>query len=152
MTVIPSFPAKTVSEFIAYAKVNASKVNMGSGGNGTADHLLGELFKMMAEIDMVHVPYRGEAPALTDMLGGQLHMMFATVPHPSSTSEAVNCGHWRLQRRRAGRDCRTFRRWAIFCQVTRRAHGPVSARPRTRPRKSSTNSTRKLMLASQTPS
>jgi len=59
MTVIPSFPAKTVSEFIAYAKVNASKVNMGSGGNGTADHLSGELFKMMAEIDMVHVPYRG---------------------------------------------------------------------------------------------
>jgi tripartite-type tricarboxylate transporter receptor subunit TctC len=80
MAVIPSFPAKTVSEFIAYAKVNASKVNMGSGGNGTAGHLSGELFKMMAGIEMVHVPYRGEGPALTDMLGGQLHMMFATVP------------------------------------------------------------------------
>jgi tripartite-type tricarboxylate transporter receptor subunit TctC len=80
MAVIPSFPAKTVSEFIAYAKVNASKVNMGSGGNGTAGHLSGELFKMMAGIEMVHVPYRGEAPALTDMLGGQLHVMFATVP------------------------------------------------------------------------
>ena len=80
MAVIPSFPAKMVSEFIAYAKVNASKVNMGSGGNGTAGHLSGELFKMMAGIEMVHVPYRGEAPALTDMLGGQLHVMFATVP------------------------------------------------------------------------
>jgi tripartite-type tricarboxylate transporter receptor subunit TctC len=80
MAVIPSFPAKTVSEFIAYAKGNASKVNMGSGGNGTAGHLSGELFKMMAGIEMVHVPYRGEAPALTDMLGGQLHVMFATVP------------------------------------------------------------------------
>jgi tripartite-type tricarboxylate transporter receptor subunit TctC len=80
MAVISSFPAKTVSEFIAYAKVNASKVNMGSGGNGTAGHLSGELFKMMAGIEMIHVPYRGEAPALTDMLGGQLHVMFATVP------------------------------------------------------------------------
>jgi tripartite-type tricarboxylate transporter receptor subunit TctC len=80
MPVIPSFPAKTVSEFIAYAKVNGRQVNMGSGGNGTAGHLSGELFKMMAGIEMVHVPYRGEAPALTDMLGGQLQVMFATVP------------------------------------------------------------------------
>ena len=80
MAVIPSFPAKTVSEFIAYAKVNARQVNMGSGGNGTAGHLSGELFKMMVGIEMVHVPYRGEAPALTDMLGGQLQVMFATVP------------------------------------------------------------------------
>ena len=80
MAVNPSFPAKTVSEFIAYAKVNPSKVNMGSGGNGTAGHLSGELFKMMAGVNMVHVPYRGEAPALTDMLGGQVQVMFATMP------------------------------------------------------------------------
>jgi tripartite-type tricarboxylate transporter receptor subunit TctC len=76
----PSFPAKTVSEFIAFAKLNPGKVNIASGGNGTAGHLSGELFKMMASVNMVHVPYRGEAPALTDMLGGQVQVMFATMP------------------------------------------------------------------------
>jgi tripartite-type tricarboxylate transporter receptor subunit TctC len=80
MAVNPFVPAKTVSEFIAYAKVNPSKVNMGSGGNGTAGHLSGELFKMMAGVNMIHVPYRGEAPALTDLLGGQVQVMFGTMP------------------------------------------------------------------------
>jgi tripartite-type tricarboxylate transporter receptor subunit TctC len=80
MAVNPSFPAKTVSEFVAYAKVNPGKVNIASGGNGTAGHLSGELFKMMAGVNMVHVPYRGEAPALTDMLGGQVQVIFATIP------------------------------------------------------------------------
>jgi tripartite-type tricarboxylate transporter receptor subunit TctC len=80
MEVNPSVPAKTVPEFIAYAEMNASKVNMGSGGNGTAGHLSGELLKMMARVNMVHVPYRGEAPALTDLLGGQVQVMFGTVP------------------------------------------------------------------------
>ena len=80
MVVNPSFPAKTVSEFIAYAKANPGKVNMASGGNGTAGHLSGELFKMMAGINTVHIPYRGEAPALTDMLGGQVQAMFGTMP------------------------------------------------------------------------
>jgi tripartite-type tricarboxylate transporter receptor subunit TctC len=80
MAVNPSFPAKTVSEFIAYARANPGKVNMASGGNGTAGHLSGELFKMMAGINMVHVPYRGEAPALTDMLGGQVQAIFGTMP------------------------------------------------------------------------
>ena len=80
MAVNPSFPAKTVSEFIAYARANSGKVNMASGGNGTAGHLSGELFKMMAGINMVHVPYRGEAPALTDMLGGQVQAIFGTMP------------------------------------------------------------------------
>ncbi len=80
MAVDPSFPAKTVSEFIAYAKGNPGKVNIASGGNGTAGHLSGELFKMMAGVNMVHVPYPGEAPALTDLLGGQVQVMFATMP------------------------------------------------------------------------
>jgi tripartite-type tricarboxylate transporter receptor subunit TctC len=80
MAVSPSFPAKTVSEFIAYAKGNPGKVNIASGGNGTAGHLSGELFKMMAGVNMVHVPYRGEAAALTDLLGGQVQVMFATMP------------------------------------------------------------------------
>jgi len=80
MAVNPSFPAKTVSEFIAYAQANPGKVTMASGGNGTAGHLSGELFKMMAGLNMVHVPYRGEAPALTDLLGGHVQAMFGTMP------------------------------------------------------------------------
>ena len=74
----PSFPAKTVPEFIAYAKANPGKINMASGGNGSAPHVAGELFKMMAGVDMLHVPYRGEAPALTDLLGGQVQVMFGS--------------------------------------------------------------------------
>jgi tripartite-type tricarboxylate transporter receptor subunit TctC len=92
MAVNPSFPAKTVSEFIAYARANPGKVNMASGGNGTAGHLSGELFKMMAGINMVHVPYRGEAPALTDMLGGQVQAMFGTMP---ASIEYVRAGRLR---------------------------------------------------------
>jgi tripartite-type tricarboxylate transporter receptor subunit TctC len=80
MVVDPSFPAKTVPEFIAYAKANPGKINMGSAGNGTSQHVAGELFKMMAGIDMVHVPYRGAAPALADLFGGRVHVMFGTTP------------------------------------------------------------------------
>ena len=80
MAVNPSVPAKTVPEFSTYAEKNPSKVNMGSGGNGTAGHLSGELFKMLARVHMVHVPYRGEAPALTGLLGGQVQVMFGTLP------------------------------------------------------------------------
>jgi tripartite-type tricarboxylate transporter receptor subunit TctC len=75
----PSFPAKTVPEFIAYAKANPGKINMASAGNGTATQVAGELFKMMAGINMVHVPYRGGAPALTDLLGGQVQVFFAPI-------------------------------------------------------------------------
>jgi tripartite-type tricarboxylate transporter receptor subunit TctC len=75
----PSVPAKTVPEFIAYAKANPGKVNMASAGNGTATHVAGELFKMMAGINMVHVPYRGGAPALTDLIGGQVQVFFAPI-------------------------------------------------------------------------
>jgi tripartite-type tricarboxylate transporter receptor subunit TctC len=79
MLVNPSFPAKTVPEFIAYAKTNPGKITMASAGIGSAPHLAGELFKMMARLDMVHVPYRGAAPALTDLLGGQVQLYFAGV-------------------------------------------------------------------------
>ena len=92
MAVNPSFPAKTVSEFIAYARANPGKLNMASGGNGTAGHLSGELFKMMAGINMVHVPYRGEAPALTDMLAGHVQAMFGTMP---ASIEYVRAGKLR---------------------------------------------------------
>jgi tripartite-type tricarboxylate transporter receptor subunit TctC len=79
MVVNPSFPAKTVPEFIAYAKANPGKINMASAGMGSANHVFGELFMIMAGIDLVHVPYRGEAPALTGLLGGQVQVMFPTV-------------------------------------------------------------------------
>ena len=80
MAVHPSFPAKTIPEFIAYSKSNPGKVNMASGGSGAAMHMSGELFKIMAGIDMVHVPYRGAGPALTDLLAGQVHVSFPTMP------------------------------------------------------------------------
>jgi len=76
MVVIPSFPAKTVPEFIAYAKANPGKINMASPGNGTAGHLCGELFKIMAGVDMVHMPYRGGASALAGLIGEQVQVMF----------------------------------------------------------------------------
>jgi tripartite-type tricarboxylate transporter receptor subunit TctC len=80
MEINPSIPAKTVPEFIAYAKANPGKINMASGGIGTSIHIAGELFKMMAGVNLVHVPYRGSAPALTDMIGGQVHVMFDILP------------------------------------------------------------------------
>jgi len=80
MVIDPSFPAKTVPEFIAYAKAEPGKINMASAGNGSAAHLAGELFNSMAGISMVHVPYRGQAPALADLLAGQVQVLFATSP------------------------------------------------------------------------
>jgi tripartite-type tricarboxylate transporter receptor subunit TctC len=77
MAVHPSFPAKTVPEFISYAKANPGKINMASPGNGTAQHLSGELFKTMARVSMLHVPYRGDAAALTDLLAGQVQVCFS---------------------------------------------------------------------------
>ncbi len=80
MEVNPAVPTKTVPEFIAYAKANPGKINMASAGVGTGPHMAGELFKMMTGIDMVHVPYRGEGPALTDLIGGQVQAMFGVMP------------------------------------------------------------------------
>jgi tripartite-type tricarboxylate transporter receptor subunit TctC len=80
MEVNPQVPAKTVAEFIAYAKANPGKINWASSGHGTSVHLSGELFKAMAGIDLTHVPYRGSTPALTDMISGQVHVMFDNMP------------------------------------------------------------------------
>jgi tripartite-type tricarboxylate transporter receptor subunit TctC len=80
MLVNPSVPAKTVPEFIAYAKANPGKINMASAGIGSSSHVFGELFKMMAGVNIVHVPYRGGAPALTDLLAGQVQATFVPVP------------------------------------------------------------------------
>jgi tripartite-type tricarboxylate transporter receptor subunit TctC len=80
MVVNPNVPAKTVAEFIAYAKANPGKINMASSGNGTSIHLSGELFKAMTGVQMQHVPYRGSAPAVTDLLSGQVQVMFDNMP------------------------------------------------------------------------
>jgi tripartite-type tricarboxylate transporter receptor subunit TctC len=80
MVVNPSVPAKTIPEFIAYAKANPGKLSMASGGNGTTPHVAGELFKMMTGIDMLHVPYRGVGPAMTDLIAGQVQVLFAGTP------------------------------------------------------------------------
>jgi tripartite-type tricarboxylate transporter receptor subunit TctC len=92
MEVHPSFPAKTVSEFVAFAKANPGKLNMASPGNGSAPHVAGELFKIMTDVDMVHVPYRGSAPALTDLIAGQVQLMFSPL---SSSIEYVRGGKLR---------------------------------------------------------
>jgi tripartite-type tricarboxylate transporter receptor subunit TctC len=79
MVVNPSFPAQTVPEFIAYAKANPGKINMASSGSGAPTHVAGELFKMMAGINLIHVPYRGDSPAITDLLGQQVQVYFGTL-------------------------------------------------------------------------
>jgi tripartite-type tricarboxylate transporter receptor subunit TctC len=92
MAVNPSLPANTVPEFIAYAKANPGKINMASAGNGTPAHVAGELFKMMTGVNLVHVPYRGGPPALTDLLGGQVQVMFVAM---SAAIEYITTGKLR---------------------------------------------------------
>ena len=88
----PSLPVKSIPELIAYAKTNPGKLNMASSGNGATIHMSGELFKMMTGINMVHVPYRGGAPALTDLIAGQVHVMFDNLP---TSAEHVRSGRLR---------------------------------------------------------
>jgi tripartite-type tricarboxylate transporter receptor subunit TctC len=92
MLVNPSFPTKTIPEFIAYAKSNPGRINMASGGVGSSNHISGELFKMLAGVNMVHVPYRGASAALADLIGGQVQVMFAAV---TSSIEYINAGRLR---------------------------------------------------------
>jgi tripartite-type tricarboxylate transporter receptor subunit TctC len=109
MEVNPSVPAKTVPEFIAYAKANPGKINMASAGTGGASHVAGELFKMMTGVNLLHVPYRGSAPALTDLLGGQVQVMFDNM--------ASSIEH-----------CHTLHRSRQF-QIDQRHPGPPLRRP-----------------------
>ena len=135
MVVHPSVPAKTVPEFIAYAKANPGKINMASAGNGSRAHVAGELFKMMTGVNMVHVPYRGAAPALTDLLGGQVQVMFG-IPC------LVDRVHQGRQAARAGGDhCDALGgaaghpdRGRIRAGLRGERVVSASARPRTRPR------------------
>ena len=151
MVVNPSVPTKTVPELIAYAKANPRKLNMASPGTGAAPHLAGELFKMVAGIDLVHVPYRGGGPAVTDLIAGQVQVYFATTV---SSIEYVRTG--RLARSRsprplARRRFRTSRPWLGSCRAMRQAVGSASARPRARRSKSSTCSTRRSTRLSVIP-
>ena len=123
MEVHPSVPARTVAEFIAYAKANPSKINMGSSGTGTGPHVAGELFKMMTGVNMIHVPYRGGAPAVADLLGGQVQVMFDVL---AASIEQIRCGKLRalavatINRPDALPDLPV---WAISCRASRRASG-----------------------------
>jgi tripartite-type tricarboxylate transporter receptor subunit TctC len=92
MLVNPSVPARSVTEFISYAKANPEKVNMASAGNGSSPHIAGELFKLMAGVNLAHVPYSGQAPALTDLLGGQVQVLFATT---AGTADYIETGKLR---------------------------------------------------------
>jgi tripartite-type tricarboxylate transporter receptor subunit TctC len=92
MEVNQTFPAKSVPEFIAYAKANPGKINMASAGTGTGLHVAGEMFKMMAGVEMTHVPYRSAGPALTDLIGGQVQVMFDAIP---ASIEHIRAGRLR---------------------------------------------------------
>lgn len=111
LMVHPSLPVRSVQDLVAYARSNPGKVNFGSSGNGTTNHLAGELLKSMARVEMQHVPYKGSAPALQDLLGGQIPMMFDTMPSalPQMKSGAVRgLGVATLQRAKATPDLPTL--------------------------------------------
>jgi tripartite-type tricarboxylate transporter receptor subunit TctC len=153
MEVNPSVPAKTVPEFITYAKSNPGKINFASSGNGSTIHMSGELFKMMTGVDIVHVPYRGSAQALTDMLGGQVQVMFDNVP---TSLEHIRSGKLRPLA------VTTSLRSAVLPDVPAvadfvpgyesSARGTELARLRVRPQRSSTRSIVRSMPALQIPS
>jgi tripartite-type tricarboxylate transporter receptor subunit TctC len=151
MLVNPSFAAKTVPEFIAYAKANPGKINMASAGIGAASHVSGELFKMMAGVNLVHIPYRGSPPALTDLLGGQVQVMFLNM---SASSAYIRAGTLRAlavtaaTRSEALPDVPTV---GEFVPATKRPPCGASARRGILPPRSSSNSIGRLTPPSPIP-
>ena len=147
MVVNPDFPAKTVGEFISYAKANPGKINVGSGGNGSVAHVTGELFKMMTGTDMQHVPYRGSPQALTDLIGGQVQVMFANLPssieHPGRPPACLGGDH-----DDALEGFRTCPPSANPSAASRPARLSASARRKARLPRSSRSSTARSMPAS----
>ena len=147
MLVNPSVPAKTVPEFIAYAKAHPGQLSMASGGIGGSAHVSGELFKMMSGVDMLHVPYRGVAPALTDLLGGQVQVVFATAVR---AIEYIRAGKLRAlavttaTRLEALPDIPTV---GDFLPGYEASSGTASARPRTRPPRSSSKLNQEINAA-----
>ena len=116
MMVNPDLPPKTVPEFIAYAKANPGRINMASGGSGTSTHVLGELFKMMAHVDLVHIPYRGNY--IPDLLAGQTQLLFGPVPQSSAICAPASCARSASPPPSASTCCPTCRRSAS-CRATR---------------------------------
>ena len=152
LEVHPSFPARTVSELIAYAKSNPGKVNMGTPSKGTVPFMAAELFKMMTGVNVVHVPYRGDAQVLTDLMGGQVQAAFGGV---SASIEHIKAGKLRaLAVTTAARleDLPDIPTVGASCLVMKRAAGAASSRPRTPLPKSSTNFTKKSEPALPIPS
>jgi len=132
MEVNPSVPAKTVPEFIAYAKANPGKINMASAGVGAPSHVIGELFKMMTSVNLVHIAYRGSPPALTDLLSGQVQLYFATT---TASIAYIRAGTLRALRealpkyrrhieraRRSGPRCGGCRTWGQAAPVAERGN------------------------------
>src|SRR5215467_13248826 len=150
MAVTPSVPAKTVPEFIAYAKANPGKINMASFGTGTLSHVSGELFMMRASVDMLHVPYRGSW--MPDLLAGQVQVVFSAI---SIVIDNIRTGKLRAvavtsaMRSEALPDAP---HWENFCRATRRLLGMGSAGPGTHPRRWPTSSTKRLTSLSPIPS
>jgi len=151
LVVHPSFPVKSVPELIAYAKANPGKINMASAGVGTPHHVYGELFKMMTGVDMLHVPYRGGGPALTDLLAGQVPLMFDTLATSIEHIRAAKLRALAVTSAMRSRCCRTSRPWATSCRATRGPVGRGSVLPGIRPPRSSTGSTRRSMRVSPIP-
>ena len=110
VVVNPKLPFKSVQDVIAYAKANPGKLNFGSPGIGSSPHLAGELFKSLAHVNMTHVPYKGSAPALTDLLSGQIQLMFSTVPSAAHMFVVDSCVLWRSLRCSALPHTPTYRR------------------------------------------
>ena len=121
MEVHPSVPAKTVAEFVAYAKQNPGKLNFGSAGTGGTIHLAGEMFKQMAGVDIVHVPYKGAGPALTDLLSGNIQLMFDTL---GTALPPVKSGMLRAARRQFGAAHSPI---CLMCRPSPRAAIPIIA-------------------------
>jgi len=122
MQVTPSLPVKTVPEFIAYAKANPGRIAMGSGGNGSPAHVIGEYFKLMTGTDLTHVPYRGAAPAVTDLLGGQIQVAFTELANLARTRQG-------RQSARIGGDDRRTHAGAAGCSDLERVHSGLRGEP-----------------------
>jgi tripartite-type tricarboxylate transporter receptor subunit TctC len=149
MEVNLSVPARSVPEFITYAKANPGKISMASGGVGASSHMSGELFKFMTGINMVHVPYRGVAPALADLIGGQVQVLFDTMPN---TIEYIETGKLRRPPRCGTLRRQTCRPWPSSCRVMSQVPGMASSRQKVLPLTSSRSSTRRSMRVFPIPS
>ena len=136
MEVNPKVPATTVPEFIAYAKANPGKINLGSAGIGTPQHVIGELFKMLTGTNMVHVPYHGSAPELTDLIAGQVQVVFEPIQSTIGYIKGECCGPWRQQWHRVQMRYRIYRRWGNSSRSSRHALGRGWVLRKARPPKS----------------